>query len=877
MEPRTENPAPNSVLVVDEDPKSLRILEVSLRSEGFEVQVAADASTASAWLEKNVPGLVIAATALAGVDGFEFCRRMKAQPDRSNVPFMLMGDPTAANRIRGIEIGAEDFVGKPVFVKDVVGRVSLLLQRQNRRRMETDAAGDKGFSGTLADVSVVDLIQTLQGHNRSGVIHLHSPQSGSGEIYFRQGAVVDAEAGRLSGREAMFRLFSWSQGTYRIEPKSIRRKDAIGLPPTALVMEGMRRLDEWQRLLKDLPSLQTVFEVDYRVLAERLAEIPDEVNGLLRLFDGTRTLLNVVDDGGIGDGEALSLAGKLYAEGIIRDVQAPAEPTASAEPAAEGWLTEAAGPFRPPAAADEAEASAHDGDIHRRRTGPMEPLESASPEAARHDTPIDLVPPPDSDGFATAAAAEPAVGAEPPSDVAEQTLVQKVLSEDDSNDDERPGPEEGVDETPDDPMLRSEDPMLAQTLRPAPSSSAIPDRREDESAVVIPFADSPSGVRRTLLAAGGVPTAAPAAESDTPEGPIETTDEKPSAASRSTEPGIGPATEDPTEPPPLVDEEAVQALLAAAEPLPARLSVIEPPFSASATKWMKDGDAVSPSEALDELALPSRHRGPIMLIGTAALLVAIFFGAQKWMSRPEAGKESPHPAVTSQPATPVVEPLPQAAPAPTLAAAVAALAPAAVDAAAPVAGEHAGERAPAPPAVDLPAAQAAAPPSKPPSPAPAASAAPPSPPAVAVAAPGKSPPASGGKAAAAAAAVVGDADRDANFPKLLEKCREAFNQGRMREATTVCTAAKDANTESGDALLLLAHAEFNRNHLKEALQWAEKAIKADPNLAEAYVIFGGVQQDAGKNREAKWAYKKYLELAPRGQYAADLRAIVDTL
>ncbi len=99
----------------------------------------------------------------------------------------------------------------------------------------------------------------------------------------------------------------------------------------------------------------------------------------------------------------------------------------------------------------------------------------------------------------------------------------------------------------------------------------------------------------------------------------------------------------------------------------------------------------------------------------------------------------------------------------------------------------------------------------------------------------------------------------------------------MREAATACAAAKDANSESGEALLLLAHVEFNRNHLKEALQWAERAIKADPNLADAYVIFGGVQQDAGRNREAKWAYKKYLELAPRGQYAADLRAIVDTL
>jgi predicted TPR repeat methyltransferase len=54
-------------------------------------------------------------------------------------------------------------------------------------------------------------------------------------------------------------------------------------------------------------------------------------------------------------------------------------------------------------------------------------------------------------------------------------------------------------------------------------------------------------------------------------------------------------------------------------------------------------------------------------------------------------------------------------------------------------------------------------------------------------------------------------------------------------------------------------------------------VKLDPKLADAYVIIGGVRQDAGDTAEAKAAYKKYLELAPTGQYAADLRAIVDSL
>ena len=99
----------------------------------------------------------------------------------------------------------------------------------------------------------------------------------------------------------------------------------------------------------------------------------------------------------------------------------------------------------------------------------------------------------------------------------------------------------------------------------------------------------------------------------------------------------------------------------------------------------------------------------------------------------------------------------------------------------------------------------------------------------------------------------------------------------MRDATTACTAAVEANPDSPKAVALLAHAEFNRSHRKEALSWAEKAIKLDPKTADAYVIIGGVQQDAGRNADAKAAYRKYLELAPKGQYAADLRAIVDSL
>ncbi len=92
-------------------------------------------------------------------------------------------------------------------------------------------------------------------------------------------------------------------------------------------------------MLEQLPPLETVFELDYDQLADRLAEIPDEVNGLLRLFDGRRSLSKVVDDSDFEDLAALGIISKLYFEGLIKEVGASATPVDKPKkPGIEEWL-----------------------------------------------------------------------------------------------------------------------------------------------------------------------------------------------------------------------------------------------------------------------------------------------------------------------------------------------------------------------------------------------------------------------------------------------------------------------------------------------------------------------------------------------------------
>ena len=333
--------AKKNLLLVDGDPKSLRVLEVSLKKTGYIVTTAENGNDALEKVAMSPPDLIISDTKMSEMDGFEFCRRLKQNKDWDSIPFIfLTADRSIEDKIHGLELGVEDYLTKPIYIKEIVTRVKILLQKKDRENLE-DRDSRTLFEGSLSDMTVVDLIQTIEIGRKSGVITFTGEEGYKASVYFRDGRVIDAEMGKLQAEHAIYRLLVWSEGRFQVEFKTIRRKDAIKMSTQALLMEGMRRLDEWGRLLEQLPSLHTTFEVDYAELAERLSEIPDEINSILRLFDGRRTLIQVVDGCEFDDLEALNIISKLYFEGLIYDVNVSHPPhpvTEEPPPDLEGWL-----------------------------------------------------------------------------------------------------------------------------------------------------------------------------------------------------------------------------------------------------------------------------------------------------------------------------------------------------------------------------------------------------------------------------------------------------------------------------------------------------------------------------------------------------------
>jgi hypothetical protein len=110
-----------------------------------------------------------------------------------------------------------------------------------------------------------------------------------------------------------------------------------------------------------------------------------------------------------------------------------------------------------------------------------------------------------------------------------------------------------------------------------------------------------------------------------------------------------------------------------------------------------------------------------------------------------------------------------------------------------------------------------------------------------------------------------------------ETCRKAFDQHRAKDVLSTCPQAIDATPQSAELAVMLARTEFERGRARQALDWAKKAVALDAERADAYVYLGGAEQAAGRAAAAKAAYRRYLQLAPQGRHAADLRAVLTNL
>jgi two-component system phosphate regulon response regulator PhoB len=133
------------ILLVEDDPALVELLVYSFEREEFEVRSTPDGEDALVMARESAPDLVILDWMIEGISGIEVCRRLRRIPETANVPIiMLTARGEEADRIRGLETGADDYVTKPFSPRELIARVGAVL-----RRVRPALAGEQLVYGDL--------------------------------------------------------------------------------------------------------------------------------------------------------------------------------------------------------------------------------------------------------------------------------------------------------------------------------------------------------------------------------------------------------------------------------------------------------------------------------------------------------------------------------------------------------------------------------------------------------------------------------------------------------------------------------------------------------------------------------------------------------
>src|SRR5580765_9007762 len=120
-----------TILVVEDEPPIADAVATRLRSEGFEVTIAADGPAGVRLCERLRPDLVVLDLMLPGLDGLDVCREI--QRERPVPVLMLTARDSETDLVVGLEVGADDYLTKPFSARELVARVHALLRRVERR------------------------------------------------------------------------------------------------------------------------------------------------------------------------------------------------------------------------------------------------------------------------------------------------------------------------------------------------------------------------------------------------------------------------------------------------------------------------------------------------------------------------------------------------------------------------------------------------------------------------------------------------------------------------------------------------------------------------------------------------------------------------
>jgi CheY-like chemotaxis protein len=237
------------LLLVDDNPMVLGMLQHAL-APFARVVAATDSADALLKAVDDPPDLVVCDYRMPGMDGRQLVEKLKSRPATANFSAVLMASRSDIDERLSPQDAADDYLAKPFFLKEATKRIKRTVDRIALEKMAKTAPSDGVVRGNLAQMNVIDLMQSLEMGRKSCQLKLNN-EADKCEVFFVEGQVKHATyaspSGDLLGDQAVFKVLRWTGGNFELNFEGKTDRETTQLNTQGLLMEGLRLLDESQR------------------------------------------------------------------------------------------------------------------------------------------------------------------------------------------------------------------------------------------------------------------------------------------------------------------------------------------------------------------------------------------------------------------------------------------------------------------------------------------------------------------------------------------------------------------------------------------------------------------------------------------------------
>ena len=234
------------VLLVDDNPMVLAMLRDALTPLA-KVTTAGDSADALLKAVDDAPDLLVSDYRMPGMDGRQLVEKLRSRSSTAAISVILLATKSdISEKLSVQDHTADDFVEKPFFLREATQRIKRLIDKIALEKMSKSTSSDGTVRGSLAQMNVIDLVQSLEMGRKSCLLTL-TLDTDTCEMYFSEGQVTHAVYGSLTGDAAVFKVLRWTGGNFQIDFEGKTKQQSTTLNTQGLLMEGLRLLDESRR------------------------------------------------------------------------------------------------------------------------------------------------------------------------------------------------------------------------------------------------------------------------------------------------------------------------------------------------------------------------------------------------------------------------------------------------------------------------------------------------------------------------------------------------------------------------------------------------------------------------------------------------------